>query len=191
MASITKIDGYRQMALAFLKMKDEGESELFNRADELILRAACPRYCFSCLSVKLGENEAVLGDGEMRLYSKTAVKHLEGFSKAAVICVTLGDAVDKAILRESVGDLALAVVMDAVSSAMAERSVQIAQSLIGEELGVKSFGFRFSPGYGDLGLEHQRRILSITDANRRIGLCLGEADILLPRKSVTAIVGMC
>ena len=49
---------------------------------------------------------------------------------------------------------------------------------------------RFSPGYGDFSLEHQPALLSLLDTQRRIGLTLSEGGMMLPTKSVTAIVGI-
>ena len=50
--------------------------------------------------------------------------------------------------------------------------------------------WRFSPGYGDLPITIQREFVRVTDAEKRIGLTVNEGGILLPRKSVTAIIGL-
>ena len=52
------------------------------------------------------------------------------------------------------------------------------------------FPFRYSPGYGDLPLTLQRDLLALLDAPRRVGLTASASNILLPRKSVTAILGI-
>jgi hypothetical protein len=49
---------------------------------------------------------------------------------------------------------------------------------------------RFSPGYGDLPLDIQPALLAVLDAERRIGLTCTQSLILLPRKSVTALIGL-
>lgn len=49
---------------------------------------------------------------------------------------------------------------------------------------------RFSPGYGDYGIEAQRDIFKILDCPRKIGVTLGESLIMSPSKSVTAIIGI-
>lgn len=53
-----------------------------------------------------------------------------------------------------------------------------------------AFPFRFSPGYGDLPLSLQNDLLDLLDAPRRVGLTASASHILLPRKSVTAILGV-
>ena len=48
---------------------------------------------------------------------------------------------------------------------------------------------RFSPGYGDFSLEHQKEITSILNTPKTIGLTVTDTLILAPAKSVTAIIG--
>ena len=48
---------------------------------------------------------------------------------------------------------------------------------------------RFSPGYGDFPLSCQRELLTLLRAPETIGLTAGESMLLLPTKSVTAVMG--
>lgn len=50
--------------------------------------------------------------------------------------------------------------------------------------------FRFSPGYGDYPIEMQKEYLRILDAPRKIGLTTGDSCLLVPSKSVTAVLGI-
>ncbi|MGN0575406.1 MAG: vitamin B12 dependent-methionine synthase activation domain-containing protein [Ruminococcus sp.] len=50
--------------------------------------------------------------------------------------------------------------------------------------------WRYSPGYGDLPLSLQRDILLYLNAMRRIGLTVTEDSLLIPSKSVTAVIGI-
>ena len=49
---------------------------------------------------------------------------------------------------------------------------------------------RYSPGYGDLPLEVQKPLLEYLNAGRAIGLTLTATNLMVPRKSVTAILGI-
>ncbi len=49
---------------------------------------------------------------------------------------------------------------------------------------------RFSPGYGDLPLEAQRTLLTLLDSQRKAGITLTDALLMVPSKSVSAIVGI-
>ena len=49
---------------------------------------------------------------------------------------------------------------------------------------------RYSPGYGDLPLSVQPALLDALDAGRRLGVTLTESLLMVPMKSVTAVVGI-
>lgn len=49
---------------------------------------------------------------------------------------------------------------------------------------------RFSCGYGDLPLKLQREIFPALQVTKNIGVTLTDGDLMIPEKSVTAIVGI-
>ena len=49
---------------------------------------------------------------------------------------------------------------------------------------------RFSPGYGDLSLEHQKDWFRLLDITKQIGVELTDSLLMTPSKSVTAIIGL-
>ena len=49
--------------------------------------------------------------------------------------------------------------------------------------------WRFSPGYGDWPMEQQPEIVRLSHAGE-IGVSLSESFMLVPRKSITAIIGL-
>ena len=51
-------------------------------------------------------------------------------------------------------------------------------------------GQRFSPGYGDLSLEYQPLFLKLTNATRLSAISLTASCMMIPSKSVTAIMGV-
>ena len=59
-----------------------------------------------------------------------------------------------------------------------------------EKYSGKYMTFRFSPGYGDYPIEMQKEYLRILDAPRKIGLTTGDSCLLVPSKSVTAVLGI-
>ena len=54
----------------------------------------------------------------------------------------------------------------------------------------KSLRPRFSPGYGDFRLEHQTELFRILEVQKRIGVTLTEHLLMMPSKSVTAVIGI-
>ena len=49
---------------------------------------------------------------------------------------------------------------------------------------------RFSPGYGDLPLTLQKDIIRILNTPKTIGVSLTDACLMVPSKSVTALIGV-
>ncbi|MBP3731219.1 MAG: hypothetical protein J6I40_07110, partial [Mailhella sp.] len=49
---------------------------------------------------------------------------------------------------------------------------------------------RFSPGYGDFALEHQRDFARFLDMPRNAGISLSDTLLMTPSKSVTAVIGV-
>mgnify|MGYP000808145703 CR=1 FL=1 len=49
---------------------------------------------------------------------------------------------------------------------------------------------RFSPGYGDWDIAVQPLVAAALDTARRAGLCVTDTNLMTPRKSVTAILGV-
>lgn len=114
--------------------------------------------------------------------------------REVVFAATLGASVDKLISRYQVTNMADAVMLDALASAMIEQVVDKVDNAVDiatkkqDTCGKVVFGKRFSPGYGDFPLEAQKEILEFLDAPKQIGLTLTSGNMLSPVKSVTAIV---
>ena len=88
------------------------------------------------------------------------------------------------IRTAQVSDMAYALVLDACASA----GVEAVLDALEKELPAGTR--RYSPGYGDLPLSLQKDFSLTLDTPRRIGLCVSDSLTLLPRKSVTAIIGV-
>lgn len=49
---------------------------------------------------------------------------------------------------------------------------------------------RYSPGYGDWPITVQPLVAAALDTARRAGLCVTDSNLMTPRKSVTALLGV-
>lgn len=130
--------------------------------------------------------------GNMTIRSKNLAKNLQGCRSAVVLGITLGTAVDLLLKRYSVVDMAKVVVLQACATTLLEEYCDEAQGQIAEELETSRQHFRprFSPGYGDFSILHQEEILRMLDASKRIGLSMTDNSMLIPTKSVTAVIGI-
>lgn len=111
--------------------------------------------------------------------------------KVILFAATLGAELEMAIRRAQARDLTRALVLDACGSAAVEAVCDAAVAQI--ETKLPRGGYltdRFSPGYGDMSITCQSELLALADAARTIGLTATDAHILVPRKSVTALIGI-
>ena len=112
--------------------------------------------------------------------------------RVVFFAATLGNGLEMAIRRAQVRDMTRALVLDCCGSAAIEAVCDDAEGEILTALNDPSVYLtdRFSPGYGDLPITAQPELLAAVDGPRRIGLHLTASNILTPRKSVTALIGL-
>jgi len=112
--------------------------------------------------------------------------------KCVVMAATLGSFVDSKIAYYSRFNITKGLIMDACATTAIEYLCDELQNKIMENA-LKDNLFittRYSPGYGDFSIDNQTEILNILDAYKKIGLSVTENNIMLPRKSVTALIGL-
>ncbi len=118
--------------------------------------------------------------------------HLDGATGCVLMACTLGARSEQELARLAAVNPLDAVIYDAACSALVERVADAVEARIvaeAAECGLQT-NWRYSPGYGDLPLSAQPRLLSVLKAYEMIGLSVTDDDLLLPTKSITAIVGL-
>lgn len=159
----------------------------------LCRRLARPKTVYSLFSLAhTAAGEPLLAEAGLVLPGDAIRAHLAGARRAALLAATLGIEVENHIRLLQRTDLTASLVLDAAATALIEavcdRAGEEIAGLAGEER--LCAGKRFSPGYGDLPLALQPDILRALNTGRRIGLTCTDRLILLPRKSVTAVMGL-
>lgn len=150
---------------------------------------AAPRRVWRIFDLEGGADGLVPAGTGLVLPGRDIRRHLAGCQKVALLAVTLGVGADTLIRRCEHTDLTRALVLDACATQLIEEVCDEAERAVEADAEMKGAG-RFSPGYGDLPLTLQPGFLAVLDAGRRIGLTCTESLILLPRKSVTALIGL-
>lgn len=170
---------------------DEATVELVARSFEELERTASPRIVWRLFPLKI-EGENCLDIGGMKVVSRSLGKNMKGCCQAVVLGATLGSGVDLLMRRQSLTDMAKAVVTQACAAAMLEEYLDEEQEKMGRELERegKYLRPRFSPGYGDFSIQHQSQILAMLEAPKKIGLSMTDSSMLTPVKSVTAVIGV-
>jgi len=151
---------------------------------DMMQQAVTPRQVHLIVPLLHGVTDIVLEGTGITLSGSTAVNYLQDCKEAAIMAATLGVAADTLIQKWQNIDLTRALILDACATACIESFCDETQQTICREKG------RISPGYGDFPLETQTRILQVLNCERRIGLTCTAHHVMLPRKSVTAIIGI-
>lgn len=124
--------------------------------------------------------------------SKNLSKNLDGCSKILVFAATLGVNADLLLKKYSKTQMSKAVVIQAAAAAMIEQYCDNCQEKLRQQMEQEGFYLRprFSPGYGDFSIEHQKELVHILEGPKKIGLTVTESFVLAPSKSVTAVIGL-
>lgn len=129
-------------------------------------------------------------DSEFQIPNSELVKRVLGESgQAAILVCTLGAEFDLWMKRLQARDMSQAVMLDALGSVYVEAGCDAVQSDIRARFPGMFLTDRFSPGYGDFPLTAQPSLMAYAGAGR-IGVTITDALLMIPQKSVTAIVGI-
>lgn len=160
---------------------DAEMAQVAQRAMDRIVEIAAPRWKW----IVCTPDALPLSGNDIR-------RHLEGCDRMAVLCATLGVAVDREIRLTGHRSMLDALALDAAAGDAIEKVCDAAEDEIRMQFGQQGFYVtgRFSPGYGDLPITIQRDLLTLCDAPRRIGLSVTQSNLLTPGKSVTALLGI-
>lgn len=161
---------------------------------EEVKKVADPRYTFLIFPCQPDENEKniqVIGT-DLVLEGKAIYNHLKYAKNVALLAATLGIEVERQIRKYELTEMSKALILDACCVEYIEKICDLAECAIEQEVADEQLilNRRFSPGYGDLPIETQAKFLAVTDATKRVGINLTESFLMIPPKSVTAIIGL-
>lgn len=172
-------------------------ADQIGRCRQTVLEASRIRCVYRILPMSLigldSDDADAANTPEICLHGRDIARLLEGCDEAVLMALTLGVEVEKVLMRTEVTDMSDALVMDVCASSAVEAAADDFElQLSGELLPESRFlTNRFSPGYGDFELSHQRPILELLNASRAAGITLTPTSLMVPRKSVTAVMGIC
>ncbi len=170
---------------------DEVLTAQVDKCEKELLDIIRPTYTHKIFLLERAENGILLSGTNLLLTGEAVKEHLSGCHSAIVMAVTLSGYADNYIRRAEISDMAQALIADCLCTAAVEQVCDIAEAEITASLPESSHTtWRFSPGYGDLPLEIQPNLLRVLNAEKLIGLTINDSLIMLPRKSVTALIGI-
>ena len=121
------------------------------------------------------------------IQSEVLAKHLQGCDSVYLMAVTLGMQTERWLHRLSILSPAKHFMADAIASAYAEAAADYINAALAKDQALTN---RFSPGYADLPLSVQPQLLSAVNANNYLHIMLNESLLMIPQKSITAIIGI-
>ena len=152
------------------------------------------KYVYQIYDIKkdLNLNTVQFENTNLILKSKDISELLRNCDKCVLMCATLGFNIEKNIRRYSYNNLTKGIIIDACATTSIEEVCDLVQDSILDKVAKeeKSLTMRYSPGYGDLDISANRDILNVLDAHRKIGVTVTNTGIMIPRKSVVALIGI-
>lgn len=149
-----------------------------------------PKYVSRAFPVTVEGNEVRFAD--VFIESRSLARNLAGCTQCVLFAATAGPFCDMLVKRASVTSSAYASCCQAAGAAAIEAYCDLINDKIKDEYEAKGLFARprFSPGYGDLPLENQKDWFRLLDITRNTGIELTGSLLMVPTKSVTAIIGL-
>ncbi|HHV55130.1 MAG TPA: hypothetical protein GXX55_06760 [Firmicutes bacterium] len=120
----------------------------------------------------------------------TLARRLSGCDRLVALACTLGPGVDDAIHTAFAENPGLAVVLDAVGSAMVGGALDLFVRQLKAE--AERRGFKqvrgYAPGYQDWPITDQSGLLDLVQASK-LGIVINESGMMRPAKSLTTVLG--
>lgn len=149
------------------------------------------KACYEVYPVTHKDN-GELDLGFCTTHSKDLAKNLKDCKNIILFVATIGIEADRLIAKYSSLSPSKSVVLQAVGAAAIESWCDMLCEHF-SNLDIAKNRYlrpRFSPGYGDLDLELQNRIFDALNCRKLIGVTLSQTLMMLPSKSVSAIIGI-
>jgi len=136
------------------------------------------------------EGEVVLDCG-FRIRSKQVSRLLKACVEMVVFAATIGPDAETEAAKLMDKKPAEAVILDAAAGEATEGAVEYIHRSVQSDAHRRGLHLtpRFSPGYGDWSLEAQRELFPHLKPEK-IGITLNQSCMMIPRKSVSGIVGL-
>ncbi len=151
------------------------------------------RLCWRTFPILRQEGRLDLGF--CRTSSESLALNLRGCSSFVLFAGTLGIGIDRLLAKYGRLSPAKQLWFQAIGAAgveaMCDAFCEDLKALAGSADRPARTKPRYSPGFGDFGLEYQPFIFEALDCPRNLGLTLTDSFLMSPTKSVTALVGLC
>ena len=188
--SINKAEIYRY--LGYTKLENTENEKITSMVDEIlenVIENSVPKVCYKKNPVSVSEE---IDFGFMKVKSEALAYNLKDCFEVVIFAATIGIYTDRQLQKESILSPARACIYQAVGATVIEAVCDDFNQFIDkqESLSGNRLKPRFSPGYGDFPLDYQKEVFQLLECSKRIGITLTEGNLMMPTKSVTAVIGL-
>lgn len=169
---------------------DEKTKALLSECEALVQKEAMVRYVYKVVGFTRTDAGIKINDTNLCLTGNSIREHLLGCQQAVLMAVTISSGIDRLLRVLQLSDMAKAVVADSLASVAVEQACDKVETLIRAAYPAYYQTFRFGLGYGDLPIHLQADFLKVLNAPKQIGLNVSTSSMLVPTKSVTAVIGL-
>lgn len=168
----------------------ENVGQLMIECRQELEREAVPKSIWRSYPLQIAET--AIDASCFQTNSRNLARTLQDCDEILLFGATLGTQVDVLLMKYGKLRVSKAVVMQAAAVTMLETYCdERTEELKAEYLLKKRYlRPRFSPGYGDFSLVCQQPIAAALELSKRIGITLTESMLMVPSKSVTAVMGV-
>ena len=163
---------------------DAATDAAIERVSRLCLDVARPKHVVRKFDYRDG---ALVGTGFVA-EGKDIRRHLGGCDRVLLFAATLGAQIERESERLFARSARDGLLFDTAASCAIESYCDEVCDALQRETGALTA--RFSCGYGDFPIQAQHDICALLSTDTKIGLCADVGGSLVPRKSVTALIGI-
>ncbi len=173
------------------QMPDETVTAIVEEVISMLFRESAPKHLYREFPLYISTDGTIDG-GCFQTKSRHLSTNLKDCEKIVLFAATLGIGADHLIHRYSRLEMSRAVMLQAAAAAMIESYCDEICTALRSSYEAQGWYLRprFSPGYGDFPLECQEPLLTGLEAGKRIGIKLTDSFLMMPSKSVTAVMGL-
>ena len=174
--------------------KGKADTHLIEKVEQgfsLLKEIAQPRVVYQQMGIELGEESVTITGTTCKVKSRDLHRLFENCHACIVMAATLGMEVDRQIALKQKIDMLEAMIFDSCASVWIDKICDDTEAEIMQMITEGEYlTMRFSPGYGDVPLETSAEIIEVLCTQKKIGLSLTESQMLVPTKSITALIGV-
>ena len=151
-----------------------------------------PRFVWHAFALERHNGAFEVAGTTLVLRGASMDAYLAGATGVAVLAGTLGARSEATLRLLGATDPLAQLIYDAACTELIEWGADQTEAEIVAYARERAMicGMRYGPGYGDLALDVQPVILDVLQAPKRLGLTATSSNLLVPAKSITAVIGL-